>query len=274
MQPKNIFIVLLVAVFGALAIYYYFVYAPFSQERQKQEVIRVDVPKPNQEVSSPIFISGEARGGWFFEASFGAKILDGNRNIILQFPITTPLNWMTNDFVAFNSHVEFEKPSTQKGFLVLEKANPSGLSGKEDSLVIPIKFAEPPKDITQVKVHFNVPEEGQPDCAKTFAVTRAVPKTQAVAKAALEELLKGPTQIEAEKFGVFSSINPGVKLQSIVIQDGLARADFDEQLQFQVGGSCKVQAIRAQLTNTLKEFPSVKEVLISINGRTQDILQP
>ncbi|PIP22172.1 MAG: hypothetical protein COX38_02115, partial [Candidatus Nealsonbacteria bacterium CG23_combo_of_CG06-09_8_20_14_all_39_25] len=48
----------------------------------------------------------------------------------------------------------------------------------------------------------------------------------------------------------------------------------DEQLEFQVGGSCKVSAIRAQITQTLKQFPTVDEVVISINGRTEDILQP
>lgn len=50
--------------------------------------------------------------------------------------------------------------------------------------------------------------------------------------------------------------------------------DFDERLEFQVGGSCRVAAISAQIRETLKQFPQVKEVIISINGRTEDILQP
>jgi spore germination protein GerM len=75
--------------------------------------------------------------------------------------------------------------------------------------------------------------------------------------------------------GFFTSINQGVKLQSLNIrEDGTAFVDFDEQLQAGVGGSCKVSAIRAQITETLKQFPTVKNVIISINGRTEDILQP
>lgn len=74
--------------------------------------------------------------------------------------------------------------------------------------------------------------------------------------------------------GFFTSINPGVKIQNIVIENGIAKVDFDEQLEFQVGGSCRVSAIRAQIIQTLKQFPTIKEVLISINGRIEDILQP
>jgi len=35
-----------------------------------------------------------------------------------------------------------------------------------------------------------------------------------------------------------------------------------------------VAAIRAQIRETLKQFPTVDEVIISIDGRTEDILQP
>ena len=54
----------------------------------------------------------------------------------------------------------------------------------------------------------------------------------------------------------------------------MAYVDFDEQLEFQVGGSCRVSAIRAQIIQTIKQFSTVKDVIISINGRTEDILQP
>lgn len=110
-------------------------------------------------------------------------------------------------------------------------------------------------------------------CNKVFPVEREIIKTQAVARAALEELFKGPTDAEKEE-GFFTSINPGVKIQILTIQNGVAEVDFDEQLEFQVGGSCRVAAIRAEIRETLKQFPTVNEVIISINGRTEDILQP
>ncbi|MFA5128478.1 MAG: GerMN domain-containing protein [Patescibacteria group bacterium] len=111
------------------------------------------------------------------------------------------------------------------------------------------------------------------DCQKNFAVERTIPKTEAVARAALEQLLSGPTDAEKAE-GYFTSINPGVKIQSLVVANGIANVDFDEQLEFQVGGSCRVAAIASQIRETLKQFPTVTDVVISINGRTEDILQP
>ncbi|MDP3995631.1 MAG: GerMN domain-containing protein, partial [bacterium] len=64
------------------------------------------------------------------------------------------------------------------------------------------------------------------------------------------------------------------KIKSLSVEDGVAQVEFDEQLEFQVGGSCRVSAIRAQISETLKQFLSVEEVVISINGRMEDVLQP
>ena len=111
------------------------------------------------------------------------------------------------------------------------------------------------------------------DCQKNFSVERTIPKTEAVARAALEQLLAGPTDEEKAE-GYFTSINPGVKIQSLVIANGVANVDFDEQLEFQVGGSCRVAAIASEIRETLKQFSTVEDVVISINGRTEDILQP
>jgi spore germination protein GerM len=104
-------------------------------------------------------------------------------------------------------------------------------------------------------------------------VERAVPHTLAAGQAAIEELLKGPTPAE-RSWGLHSSIPEGAKLRSLRIVDGVAYADFDEALQFQVGGSLRVMVIRKSITLTLLQFPTVQSVVISIDGRTEDILQP
>ena len=132
----------------------------------------------------------------------------------------------------------------------------------------------PKEEKITLKIFFNNSKlDPEFSCNKVFPVEREVPKTLAVAKAALEELLKGPTDDEKSQ-GFFTSINTGVKIQSLKVENGTAKVDFDEQLEFQVGGSCRVSAIRAQITQTLKQFPTVKDVIISIDGRTEDILQP
>ncbi len=131
-----------------------------------------------------------------------------------------------------------------------------------------------PVETTKVKVYFNNDKlDPEFSCNKVFPVEREIAKTPAVGQAALTELLKGPTEQEKTD-GYFSNINQGVKIQKLTIEDGVAEVDFDEQLEYQVGGSCRVAAIRSQITETLKQFPTVKEVVIAINGRTEDILQP
>ena len=132
----------------------------------------------------------------------------------------------------------------------------------------------PQEEYMMVKVFFNNDRmDPEFSCNKVFPVEREILKTQAVARAALTELLKGPTEAEKAQ-GFFTSINPGVKIQELTIENGVARVDFDSQLEFQVGGSCRVSAIRAEITQTLKQFPTVNSVIISIDGRTEDILQP
>lgn len=131
-----------------------------------------------------------------------------------------------------------------------------------------------PAEMMEVQVFFNSSElDPEASCNKVFPVKRQIEKTEAIGRAALEELLKGPTQEEKDA-GYFTSINPGVKIQKLIITDGVAKVDFDKQLEFQVGGSCRVAAIRAEIIQTLKQFPTVNDVIISIDGRTEDILQP
>jgi spore germination protein GerM len=85
--------------------------------------------------------------------------------------------------------------------------------------------------------------------------------------------LAGPTEAEKSQ-GYYTNINPGVQILSLVIVNGVARADFDQSLQEAVGGSCRVAAIRTQITQTLKQFSTVKSVTISVNGDSATSLQP
>lgn len=126
----------------------------------------------------------------------------------------------------------------------------------------------------KVEVYFNNDKmDPEFSCNKVFPVERKIPKTKEVARAAIEELLKGATDGE-KTTGFFTSINSGVKIQSLIITNGVAKIDFDDKIEFQVGGSCRVSAIRSQIVQTLKQFPAVRDVVISVNGRTEDILQP
>lgn len=243
---------------------------------EKADLIKIKQPRPNETIQNPLEIRGEARGSWFFEASFPVKLFDENGNLLGTAIAQAQSDWMTENFVEFRATLGFQKSTAEKGTLVLEKDNPSGLPENADELRVPVKFREfgPSNETTTVKVFFNNSNlDPEFSCNKVFPTDREIQKTVAVARAALEELLKGPTESEKGQ-GFFTSINSGVIIQKLTIEDGVAKVDFDEQLEFQVGGSCRVSAIRAEITETLKQFPTVSSVIISINDRTEDILQP
>jgi hypothetical protein len=113
-----------------------------GNEVDKSNLIRVDNPRPNQEISSPLNIEGTARGSWYFEASFAARLLDANDNVIAVAPIQAEGEWMTTEFVPFSGTLGFKQPTTETGTLVLEKANASGLPEHSDEIRIPVKFSK------------------------------------------------------------------------------------------------------------------------------------
>lgn len=133
---------------------------------------------------------------------------------------------------------------------------------------------ESPEDTMVVQVYFNNNNlDPEITCEKVFATEREIPATLAVGTAALDELLAGPTKAEQAE-GYYTNINSGVTLIGLKVVDGVAFANFDSRLEEGVAGSCRVIAIRSQITETLKQFPTVDEVIISVEGRTEDILQP
>ncbi|MBI5913361.1 PQQ-dependent sugar dehydrogenase [Candidatus Azambacteria bacterium] len=108
--------------------------------RSKADLIRVVAPGPGEAITSPITVKGEARGYWFFEASFPVKLFDGNGREIAVGIAQAEKEWMTTDFVPFSATLTFTKPSTAAGTLVFEKDNPSGLPEHADALRIPVVF--------------------------------------------------------------------------------------------------------------------------------------
>lgn len=106
----------------------------------KSDLIRVTNIKQNDVVRSPLTVKGEARGNWYFEASFPVKLYDANGVELAVVPAQAEGEWMTTEFVPFEASFTFPPPATDAGTLVLEKDNPSGLPEYADQLVIPVRF--------------------------------------------------------------------------------------------------------------------------------------
>ncbi len=68
---------------------------------------------------------------------------------------------------------------------------------------------------------------------------------------------------------------PRVMLRSRVIENGVATAAFSQELRaYSGGGALRMQANHDQITRTLLQFPTVREVRIAIEGQTNGIIQP
>lgn len=107
----------------------------------KQDLIRAASPKPGAKISSPLKISGEARGYWFFEASFPYELQNAKGETIVQGPVPANGDWMTEDFVPFDVSITFpDQAMGSKGTLLLKKDNPSGLPENDDQLIVPVVF--------------------------------------------------------------------------------------------------------------------------------------
>ncbi len=111
-----------------------------GNELEYTDLIQVDNPRPNQQISSPLKITGRARGTWFFEATFPIELLDESGKSLGTSVATAKREWMTEEFVPFTAELQFEKPSTKKGKLVIKNANPSGLPENEKVLSMPVEF--------------------------------------------------------------------------------------------------------------------------------------
>jgi len=124
-----------------------------------------------------------------------------------------------------------------------------------------------PEKSVQSNIYFSNSQEDPESffCDRVYLVKRDIETPYA----ALQELLKGPNQ-EEKDIGFFSNITEA-ELNDLSIVDGKAFIDFNE---LQAAGSCRVIAIRAQIEQTLKQFDHIDEVIISIQGETEEVLQP
>ena len=102
--------------------------------------IRVTTISADQRVTSPLTVAGEARGNWYFEASFPVELLDGNGNRLVITPAQAIGEWMTTEFVPFSVSLSFSKPTTATGTLILRNDNPSGLPENDRSISFPVRF--------------------------------------------------------------------------------------------------------------------------------------
>jgi hypothetical protein len=107
------------------------------------QVIILESPQEGDIIDSPLTITGQARGQWYFEANFPVVLTNWDGLIIAEGYAVAQDDWMTEEFVPFVAELEFDKPDYgERGSLILQKANPSGLPEHDDALEITVFFDE------------------------------------------------------------------------------------------------------------------------------------
>lgn len=106
-------------------------------EQFVSEKVKVVSPTQHAMVPKTFAVKGEARGTWFFEASFPVQVRDPANNLVGQGIAQATADWMTEAFVPFEATVtvpDYAGPAD----LVFVKDNPSGLPEHDDSVEFPI----------------------------------------------------------------------------------------------------------------------------------------
>ncbi len=117
-------------------------------EQDNSDMIVVTSPQNEAVITSPLAISGQARGGWYFEASFPFVLTNWNGLIIAEGFATAEGYWMTSEFVPFTASLNFINPYKvgdpdfmKRGTLIINNNNASGLPEHDRAIEIPVRFA-------------------------------------------------------------------------------------------------------------------------------------
>jgi hypothetical protein len=111
-----------------------------GNELEKADLIKSTTPRPGDTIMNPLVIEGEARGYWFFEATAPVELYNNSGVQIASGYIEAQGEWMTEDFVPYTGTLDFPPAASGSGYLLIKKANASGLPEHDDSLSIPVVF--------------------------------------------------------------------------------------------------------------------------------------
>ncbi|MEX0919293.1 MAG: Gmad2 immunoglobulin-like domain-containing protein [Parcubacteria group bacterium] len=247
----------------------------------EHELIRVTTPTPNTQVASPLTVTGEARGQWYFEADFPVRLFDGNGTEIALGIATAQGDWMTTEFVPFTATLSFPPPSTVTGTLVFEKDNPSGLPENADQWVVPVRFgqsATPDPNTRTVSLFYynedrDMDANGNIRCSADGlqAVSRNIPVTMTPIQDTVRLLLRGELTTQERAQGISTEFPlAGLELTSASVSNNVLTLNFNDPQGRTSGGSCRVSILAAQIQTTARQFGQYTEVRL----RPEELFQP
>lgn len=103
--------------------------------------LKITSPAAGAVVVQPLIVRGEAKGSWYFEASFPVRLVDEEGNELARATAQAQGDWMTEAFVPFAADfTSFDVGTATAGKLIFEKDNPSGLPENAESFEMPVQF--------------------------------------------------------------------------------------------------------------------------------------
>ncbi|MFA6550482.1 MAG: Gmad2 immunoglobulin-like domain-containing protein [Candidatus Gracilibacteria bacterium] len=246
--------------------------------KDKSDLIRVTEPLPNSLIKSPLTIKGQARGTWFFEASFPIKLVDANGNQLGTAIAKATSDWMTEEFVPFTAQIDFTAPKTESGTIVFQKDNPSGLPEHDDELRIPVKFdLSAPVQQTVLLYYYNPSKDkdttGNLMCTKKglVSVQRQIPLTKTPIQDTIKLLLKGELTAAEKAQGITTEYPlKGFELKAASLNGGILTLTFADPYSKSGGGSCRIGILWSQISETAKQFSGV----VSVKPWPEELFQP
>ena len=116
-----------------------------TTEDPVDDLIEVTSPQAGAEVSSPVEVSGQARGYWFFEATAPVVVTNWDGLILGEGYLEAQGDWMTEEFVPFTGEITYQQtPNTYSatGTIIFMKANPSGLPEHDEAFEMLVQLED------------------------------------------------------------------------------------------------------------------------------------
>lgn len=216
-----------------------------------------------------IHIDGRGRA---FENTIGVKVEDEQGFVVYSGSTMTNAKDMSQfgDFSADLVLDYFPQTDNIKVTCFIASPKDGSITASESQT---IAYSVPYKTVKVYFSNIKLNPEAM-DCGKVFPVDRRISASDSnPAVSSLRFLMLGPSK--SEKDDGYLAVTPSnLTINYIKTEGKKVKVDFGNEMFAAGGGSCRVTAIRAEITSTVQQFFEGYEVIISAEGNVEEVLQP
>ncbi|MFH1405192.1 MAG: Gmad2 immunoglobulin-like domain-containing protein [Patescibacteria group bacterium] len=218
-------------------------------ETIKTPDVHITSPEPSSTVTSPLLVFGFAKISdhklqWVLKDGAEQEVARGFAYI---------METQKNAFVPFRFEIFLPILAEQNFILVVSDQDDS-----DSKITLPLTLLS--TEVTNLDVFFAKKSDKETECSNVYPLNRSVAQTAAKTKAAISELIIGPTQQEIEE-GYISLIPDDASIFSVSLKDGDAHVIFEIPKAASLS-SCARQGIIEMVRKTLMQLPLVDDVVI------------